>query len=60
MFSHINKMVGSLVGGAVGIGLAWLGLDALFDDPATQAQIANWTAVIMAALGTYIAPKNAE
>ncbi len=51
---NYNKLIGSIIGGAVGLGLA-LGLPLDFMTPELQAGI---TTIIGAALVTFWAPKN--
>ena len=52
--SEYNKLIGSIVGGAIGIGVSVFGLPAEWQDPQTVTAITT----VLAALATFIFPAN--
>lgn len=54
--TNYNKLIGSIVGGVLGLLVAKFGLPAGLADPALVDAI---SAIIGSALGTFFAPKNA-
>ena len=56
-----NKFLGAIVGSVIGMGLVAIGLgDASGVSPEFQPFVDALTLMVTSALGTYIAPKNAE
>lgn len=56
MFGNFSKLIGSLVGGVIGVGVSKFGLPAEVATPEIQGAIT----VLLSALATFLFPANAK
>lgn len=58
--AYVNKMIGAILGGVVGLAVYKFGLEGVFGQETVDAIVAALTPVLGSALGTFFAPKNSE
>jgi len=54
--SNYNKLIGTLVGGTIGMGVSYWGLPADWNTP----EMIGFITMVISAIGTYLAPPNTK